>query len=627
MNVRLFTFQFLAILILTSQIQQTSASTSIPEINLHLTKTKQQSNLTDTTHITRQNIINSPVIKLTDLLKQRQSIARIETNSGDNTQTTISLRGFGDNAVANSLILIDGFPLSNPSLLAPNLNAIILSDIERIDIFQGSAGTLWGDQAVGGVVNIITHHPEANYFNSKLGLGNQQTHFYSLSASHLFPYNIYTKLSGFFNQTDHYRSHNQQKNAAIFSSTGWDTTKDSIDIKLQYLRDKIDYPGGLTKEQYLTNPSQASNYSNFSNYTNQSFQLSHKHAMWSDWLFVTKLSRQLITGDGVISLPFQRQESVNLLNPSLLGKIYHFKLNLGYVAQFQDYQFSNQLTRKKSSIHQNDWYVQANSPIYYNSYFTLGSRYATQQVLVTEQGWTINPNPNWQVFIRRDGNFRFPKANEVLWHPSNSYTLKTQQGISYETGTSWHTNKHSSQLTLYRLKINNEIAFDPNQTTVTPFGSYYHLDTTQRYGISLAETMAITSHLQFNSQLNYVQARFANGRYKNKWIPAVPTWNGNIGLDYQVNDHWQVSYSTIYTGNRFASEDQENCGETIPAYLVHNLAIQYSIKMIKTSIEIANLYNQRYPTYVLYDPITHTNLYYPGAGRSFLLTFDINFMS
>ena len=86
----------------------------------------------------------------------------------DSSQTALSIRGFGDNAAANSLILVDGFPLANVSLLTPNFNSIALSDIERIDIIQGSQGSLWGNQAVGGVLNIVTRHPEKWLANAQI---------------------------------------------------------------------------------------------------------------------------------------------------------------------------------------------------------------------------------------------------------------------------------------------------------------------------------------------------------------------------------------------------------------------------------------------------------------------------
>jgi outer membrane receptor for ferrienterochelin and colicin len=151
--------------------------TVIPDVKLKsISKHTSKIRLSSTSY-TKSEITKSPVINLSEFLNQEQSVVRLANNSGDTSQTALSLRGFGDNAAANSLILVDGFPLINSSLLAPNFNSIPLSDIERIEISQGSEGSLWGNQAVGGVVNIITKHPKKFNFNSIISTGSYNSHY------------------------------------------------------------------------------------------------------------------------------------------------------------------------------------------------------------------------------------------------------------------------------------------------------------------------------------------------------------------------------------------------------------------------------------------------------------------
>lgn len=144
---------FVYLLIISGNVY---SAIKIPEVNLLYNPFKRQQIYEEAqlSAINRSVIKISPVVDLTQLLKQEQSIVRLINNSGDYSQVAFSIRGFGDNAVANSLILVDGFPLTNPSLLVPNFNSISLVDIERMEITQGSEGVLWGDQAVGGVMNI-----------------------------------------------------------------------------------------------------------------------------------------------------------------------------------------------------------------------------------------------------------------------------------------------------------------------------------------------------------------------------------------------------------------------------------------------------------------------------------------
>src|SRR5262245_59846742 len=120
-------------------MQCITATLVIPEVRLIFKKTlsTQDDERVQTTQISRKKIEASPPTCLSDLLKQEQSIARVINNSNDNSQLVVSIRGFGDNAFANTLIVIDGFPLTNPSILAPNFNAVSLADILGINILQG----------------------------------------------------------------------------------------------------------------------------------------------------------------------------------------------------------------------------------------------------------------------------------------------------------------------------------------------------------------------------------------------------------------------------------------------------------------------------------------------------------
>ncbi|MFA7592969.1 MAG: TonB-dependent receptor plug domain-containing protein, partial [Thiohalobacteraceae bacterium] len=108
--------------------------------------------------IDRTEIEASGALQITEVLRGRGGV-QLSDPYGDGSRAVIGMRGFGENAAANTLILVDGRRLNNSDLAAPDLNSIALKDVERIEIIHGSAGVLFGDQAVGGVINIITRVP------------------------------------------------------------------------------------------------------------------------------------------------------------------------------------------------------------------------------------------------------------------------------------------------------------------------------------------------------------------------------------------------------------------------------------------------------------------------------------
>lgn len=628
------------IIISTSQVLAESP-TIIPDVKLQSKKdTPQKSNTSmATTQLTKTEIIKSPVADLSQLLKQEQSVVRLTNTSGDSSQTALSLRGFGDNASANSLIMVDGFPLTNPSLLAPNFNSIPLSDIERIEIYQGSSGSLWGDQAVGGVVNIISKHPKKFLLNAIMSAGNFNTYYDNLLIGNKAKNGFFYKIFGLVGKTDNFRHHNQQNANNIAVQIGFDYARGTIVLNAQSYGGLNYSPGGLSETQFTEDPRQATEFKNYSRYRTNLFQLLSKHELSNQWLLETRIDHHRTDGRGLFHWNFDRNDSLTSINPRLIGSLYKNKLIFGYYGQWGDYQFANTKADATGSARQNALYFQNSFPITNKVDFILGARKAWQvnkfeskkslgnepdQIFVTEEGIVYHPSEALSLFVRRDGNFRFPKANEELLLAKNIKYLQVQTGTSYEAGTKWQTEKYKSELSIYRLALMDEIAFNPVESINNPFGSFSNLDRTLRYGISVSQQYHLTSRASIKGQINYVNARFASGPFSGKLVPAVPALNGNVGLTYNWTEQWAIQYALLYTGSRYASDDVQNIGKKVPGYWLNNFAVQYLIKSFIFNLEVRNLFNQQQIGYVLYNSFRKKNVFFPGAGRNYLFTVKIN---
>ncbi|MDQ2864092.1 MAG: TonB-dependent receptor plug domain-containing protein, partial [Bacteroidota bacterium] len=92
---------------------------------------------------------------LTEILNYQAGIFVNGANNALGTNQDVYLRGAGS---GNTLILIDGVPVGDPSLInnSFDLNNINPNQVERIEILKGAQSTLWGSDAVAGVINIIT---------------------------------------------------------------------------------------------------------------------------------------------------------------------------------------------------------------------------------------------------------------------------------------------------------------------------------------------------------------------------------------------------------------------------------------------------------------------------------------
>ncbi len=107
--------------------------------------------------------------------------ANVRSIGGLGGYSTIALRGSGAN---QTLILLDGQRLNASTGGGVDLSRIPVSDVERIEIIRGSDSALFGSNALGGIVNIITKDPRREpSANMSATIGNNFTREYQAAAS------------------------------------------------------------------------------------------------------------------------------------------------------------------------------------------------------------------------------------------------------------------------------------------------------------------------------------------------------------------------------------------------------------------------------------------------------------
>lgn len=113
---------------------------------------------TSTSVITAADIQRSPEQTLPGILSREPGIQVSNLYGGANgAKASVDLRGFGATSASNTLVLINGRRQDLPDMEAFDWASVPLNSIERIEITRGnSGGVLYGDGAVGGVINIIT---------------------------------------------------------------------------------------------------------------------------------------------------------------------------------------------------------------------------------------------------------------------------------------------------------------------------------------------------------------------------------------------------------------------------------------------------------------------------------------
>lgn len=557
--------------------------------------------------------------------------------TGDMNQLAIGIRGFGSDAAQNSLVLYNGVPFNNPDLSVPNLSFLNMYQLKRIEVIQGSQGVLYGDQAVGGVVNIITKIPKKDQMLGQTSYGSYATQKHQLSLDKVF-YNgisFALNLKHFFSHN--YRRHNRDRNSEISGSINYDANHNFWHFDYSLSHDDSQYAGALTAAEVKADRRQAENLTSFTKNNFQFFHLKQQQHLNGHWETTTDLAHRGQNRHGFVFGKINQKLQNNYINWQLQGLIHQALLTTGLKATEGVFQLQSALGFIRDTEQQLAVYSQVNLPLNEQVEFILGARGARQfnqltsinslhninSAFVTTIGVQYEPNHQIKWYIRRAGNFRFPKADENALTPINIRGLNTQTGVSYETGVILHHKKGYSKLNFYILDLNNEISFDPMQTPLQPFGANRNLDPTRRLGGSVSLAYLIISHVLLSGQYSYVDARFRSGPFKFNHIPFVAADTAKFALSYQFAVHWHWYTEAIFTGSRNKATDDANRGGKLPEFTLINSNIYFEKQHVYVSFRVNNIFNNHYNAYATFVNLTQQSFFYPAPGRNILLTVGV----
>jgi iron complex outermembrane receptor protein len=625
------------------------AEETVPPVVVSATRSEQSSVTTPSsiTVITRDEIDASNATHITDVLRSQADL-QVRDLFGDGSRTTISMRGFsGSNAAANVLIMVDGRRLNNPDLQAPDLNSISLKDVERIEIIQGSAGTLFGDQAVGGAINIITRQPGKARTRFAGNVGNYHSTGLLAMHSEKLTNGIDYRVSAERNNSDNYREHNRQQYTNVMANTGYRYGTNRVFLEAQHIAEDLQLPGALSQTLLEQDRRQADpTYPNqYNDSITNIFRAGLSQSLTGNWRMEGELTQRNANLNGIaFTNNIDQHRKHNGFTPRLVGVIEHGNsetlATLGADLDYARYEFSSDspyLSNINAKQNEQSLYAQAVTTFSPRLETTIGLRYARvdfditdsfafptgqgmkDNVLVKEIGLSSHITPQWRLFLRRDENFRFAKIDENTYTPPGVIGLDTQTGVSYEAGTEWHQNSNRVKFLVYELRLDNEIDFDSTAVGPGSFpGANTNLDPTRRKGMTLEMSTRAAQYLDVSAQFAYVDATFDGGSFDGKAIPFVAAQRAQLSANYGLAQwglsHWHLFGELQYTGQRYQDSDYSNTLAKLPTLTLLNLAMDYDQKDWRIGARLNNVSNKKYNSYAVY------NSYYPAPERNAMLT-------
>lgn len=586
-------------------------------------------------HILNQQMIAaSGAVTLADVLKASGEV-QLHDASSTGSQTLVSMRGFGANAGNNTLFAINGIPLTNPDLAPPDLNTLPLSSISEIEITQGSESVLYGDQAVGGIINIITDQSKEKMLRFQCGGGSYQSRECSVRLVNQYRQLNY-QLSLQAKSTDNYRIHNHYTDETLLGTLFYQQGLTDVVFDYKFTQEHMQYPGALTQAQVKQNRRDASNNTDFFADHNQYLHVTYKRKLNPEWKASADAYVSGMNGDGVLFAPFTQSRKTFYVKPALIVEKPSYQFNAGVDMRLDKYHLGSAFGLTDNRQKQGGLYALLNHTLTEKLHFIIGARGALQATQLTTNmnaytlnrafasnvGLTYQPQDHLHFYLREAGSFRFPKAEE---NSADHQPLRTQRGWSYEGGVQYDQADKALDVSLYQLYLRDEIAFNPLQTPTNPFGTNENLPPTVRTGATLSAKTDLIKNLSADAQINLVHARFQSGIFSGNRIPLVADFIARGGLLYHFKPNWQLYAEGIFTGNEFAANDNANVSGIQGGYMIYNFNVRYHYEAFSASLHINNIFNQYYYLYTVYQPGLNTEFFYPAPDRNMMLTATYTF--
>ncbi len=171
-----------------------------------------------TTVVTQEEIRNSPAQSLDQVLRNVPGLLVPGTPAytTDPTGHNIKFRGM-DKKV---LVLVDGIPVHDPFFTTIQWFKIPLNTVERVEIVRGGGSSLWGNLAVGGVINIVSKRPVAGDGEAQISLGGMNTWSGAVTKNVVASDALSFTISGDSFKTDGYNNASPDYRAAFWPGRG-----------------------------------------------------------------------------------------------------------------------------------------------------------------------------------------------------------------------------------------------------------------------------------------------------------------------------------------------------------------------------------------------------------------------
>lgn len=527
--------------------------------------------------ITHEDIQRMQANSLVDVLQQTLGIDFVENGSyGKNSQ--IYMRGTNTDHV---LVLIDGAKAGSMTTGEVRYSGIPLSQIDRIEIVRGPRSSIYGTDAIGGVIQIFTKKgSNATKRNFKLGAGSENTYVFNMGQSggnDTTNYSVQIEridTQGINVREDKNTDDDGYSNNAISANLQHKFTKNTVlDVNVMHAKGITEYDGSPYTSDF------------YDDFLQQSLNTSLNHAVTKDW--TTKLTanqfsdkRQIFENNMAENYYNTQRQELSWQNDITLSEAQLLTLGINQQKDnlTTNVSYGAKIRKNDSVFTQYQWFGESQN-------LALGLR----SDKYTEYGQQNSGNIAWGIKLTKKlrlhtayaTSFKAPTFNQQYNSTSGNLNIKPETSKNIEAGISGKVDHGEWQFNAFQTDITNLISY------VNP--KFENVDEARIKGLE-ASVKTIIAGWQTQANVSWLSPKDAK---TGKLLRRRSEQHFSLSLDRIINQ-WGIGASIIAKSERYDGTNETN---RLPGYTLLNLRSSYKInKKWSVNAKIDNVLEEEYQT-------------------------------
>ena len=510
----------------------------------------------------------------------------------------ISIRGISSQPNTNVLVLIDGHPQYQGIFGHPLPDAYVASDVKKVEVIRGPASILYGSNAMGGVINMITKKQEKDGVNVNIGgsYGSYNTQKYNANIG------IKSKKFSALISANHDRTDGIRENTDFKISNGYTKLTYAINDNFKLIADAniAQYNANDNGTIHVPKP-----FSIDILRGKAAISLDNKFNNFDGSLKIYHNFGEHVLSDGFEST--DRNSGIMLYETLRLMENTTFTLGMDikqYGGVVNAPAFPNGVDKK---LNEQALYAYIQQYLFNKLMLSGGVRFENNSIfgnaMVPMAGASFNLHKNTSFKGSISGGFRSPTMMELYLYAPNA-ELQPESMMNYEL--SWlqsaFDQRLQTELTLFKVEGKNLIQVvggtPPKRQNIGQF---------ENTGVEIVANYRLNKNLRFNANYSYVDFL--------KVVLAAPRSQFNFGANYQAGI-FNFNVAAQYVDKLYTRLETQTLPAVTQSYMLLNARVAARpVKQLELYFMANNILNQEY----------EINYGYPMPKAFFNGGFNLNF--